>query len=71
MEDKILQKIVSNVAENVNEMEAREAKLSNFKQILPALLEKGLDNVNLSMFDDSTRIDFFRDAGWHNRTRGR
>ena len=54
--DKILQKVVSSVAENVMEMRKKEEKLSNFKKILPALLEKGLDNINLSMFDEETKV---------------
>lgn len=54
--DKILQKVVSNVNETVLEMRKKEEKLNNFKRILPALLEKGLDNINLSMFDEDTKL---------------
>src|SRR3990172_1602602 len=63
MDEKILQKVVSNVAENVSEIRQREAKLSNFRQILPALLEKGLENINLSMFDDQTRVSLLNAFG--------
>ena len=61
--DTVLQKIVNNAAESAQELRKKEQKLSNFRQILPALIEKGFDNINLSMFDEETRMGLLNAFG--------
>ena len=54
-EGQIVKKIVSDIADSNQKFMNSTSDLDNFKRIVPVLLEKGIDNVNLSMFDDATR----------------
>ena len=47
-ENKIVQKMVAEIADsNEKFMDAHSKDMENFKRIVPVLLEKGIDNVNL------------------------
>ena len=55
-EDTIVKKMVAEIVDsNEKFMSHSSQDMENFKRIVPVLLEKGIDNVNLSMFDDATR----------------
>ena len=58
-DDAIVRKMVSDIAEkNVQFMndDAQRRQLDNLRRIVPVLLEKGVDSLNLSMFDQATKI---------------
>ncbi|MEM4247549.1 MAG: hypothetical protein QXF14_04495, partial [Candidatus Woesearchaeota archaeon] len=56
-EELLMKKVVSNLVDQTNIVKQSEttSNADNFKKILPTLLEKGLDNINLSMFNEVTR----------------
>ncbi|MBI1935923.1 hypothetical protein HYS31_05770, partial [Candidatus Woesearchaeota archaeon] len=54
-EDVIVKKMVAEIADSNEKFMSHSQDMENFKRIVPVLLEKGIDNVNLSMFDDATR----------------
>src|SRR3989338_6826210 len=58
-DDEIVKRMVTEMAETSEPLISRNKKLSEdfntFKKLVPVLLEKGVDNVNLSMFNEATR----------------
>ena len=60
--EKIVKKMIYEIAEN-NEKILHTKNIENFKRIVPVLMEKGIENVNLSMFDDHTKSELFNALG--------
>ena len=63
-EDKIVKKMVAEIADsNERFMSHSSQDIENFKRIVPVLLEKGIDNVNFSMFDETTKSKLLNALG--------
>mgnify|MGYP001607047489 CR=1 FL=1 len=59
-EQKVMENVVITVNERVERVQQREqrdesSETNNFRKLLPLLMNKGIDNINLSMFDENTR----------------
>ena len=60
----VIQRMVSDIVEdNKRFISVSKEKLEGFKTILPVLLKKGIDNLNLTMFDDSLRSKIIATMG--------
>src|SRR3989338_801495 len=62
-EDKIVKKMVAEIADSNERFMSHSQDIENFKRIVPVLLEKGIDNVNLSMFDEATKSKLLNALG--------
>ncbi|MEK6828484.1 MAG: hypothetical protein AABX78_03980, partial [Nanoarchaeota archaeon] len=62
-ENQIVKKMVSEIADSNEKFMSKSQDLENFKRIVPVLLEKGIDNVNLSMFDEGTKSKLLNALG--------
>src|SRR3989338_5714372 len=60
--EKIVKKMIYEIAES-NERILNDKNIENFKRIVPVLMEKGIENVNLSMFDEATKSELFNALG--------
>src|SRR3989338_4286183 len=63
-EDRIVKKMVAEIADSNEKFMGHQSQdMENFKRIVPVLLEKGIDNVNLSMFDEATKSKLLNALG--------
>jgi len=69
-EDKIVKKMVAEIADSNERFMSHSQDIENFKRIVPVLLEKGIDNVNLSMFDEGTKSKLLNALGEEYTRRG-
>ena len=53
-----IKKSISKIMDEVQKVDDAE-----FSKIVPALLKKGIDNIDLSMFGDEAKIDLLNRAG--------
>ena len=61
-ENSFAQKVVDKMVES-SRVTLRSAPTQNFGKLVPALIDKGIESVNLSMFDDETRVQLLNEVG--------
>src|SRR3989338_3031706 len=67
-DNKLMHKIVNNLVEQTTQ---QPDEVNNFKKILPSLIEKGIDNINLSMFNEETKKQLLAVLGDEYARKGR
>ena len=55
--------MVDNITKNIKKLVDENEQGSSYAKIVPSIVKKGIDNVNLSMFDDDTRSGLLNAAG--------
>ena len=55
--------MVDNVTKNIKKLVEDNERGNPYTKIVPSIVKKGIDNVNLSMFDDNTRNGLLNAAG--------
>src|SRR3989338_6878634 len=61
-DEKIIKKMVTEMVEK-NQLVMPKEDLSNFKKLVPALIDKGVDNLNLSMFSNEMKLGLLNALG--------
>src|SRR3989338_7140953 len=69
-DEKIIQKMVNTIAESNAEFLGQKQDSGKFSKIVPQLLKKGLDNLNLSMFSPELKYGILTSLGEEYRKRG-
>ncbi|MEK6822259.1 MAG: hypothetical protein AABY13_00395, partial [Nanoarchaeota archaeon] len=59
----IMRKMVDNMAQASQAVLNKKPEMDNFRRIVPSLIEKGLDNINLTMFNEETRLGILNALG--------
>ena len=59
-EEQIMKKIVNTINVQNEEFLNQNQDVNKFSKMVPHLLKKGIDNLNLSMFSSELNIDKFR-----------
>ena len=54
-DEQIIQRMVTNIVQQNKDLIGAPPAVGQFRKILPALLEKGIDNIDLSMFSEEMR----------------
>ena len=62
-DEKIMKKMVTNIVENNEKVLGQEPDTNKFSKIVPTLLKKGLDNINLSMFSPELKFSILTALG--------
>ena len=52
----VMKKMVSALAQSSAQQLKKTESVDNFKRIVPSLIDKGLDNINLNMFSEDMRL---------------
>jgi hypothetical protein len=63
MDDTIINNLVTNIAKEADTVIKKDKGIQGFKRILPSLMEKGLDKVDLSMFSFEMRTGIINSMG--------
>ena len=59
----VMRKMVNALAQSSAELLKQSENVENFKRIVPSLLDKGLDNINLNMFSEEMRVGLLNAMG--------
>ena len=62
-DEKIMKQMVTNIVENNEKVLGQEVDTNKFSKIVPTLLKKGLDNINLSMFSPELKFSILTALG--------
>ena len=63
-EEDAVKKVVNKIVDNTEKTIASSQNArKNFGKLVPALIERGIESINLSMFDDDTRTQLLNEVG--------
>lgn len=58
-----IQRVVSKTLETANQIEKAQPDIRKFGKLVPTLIERGIEGINLSMFDDTTKQAILTEVG--------
>ncbi len=58
-----IQRVVSKTLETANQVEKTQPDIRKFGKLVPTLIERGIEGINLSMFDDTTKQAILTEVG--------
>lgn len=61
--DPAIQRVVSKTLETANQVGKAQTDIRKFGKLVPTLIERGIEGINLSMFDDATKQAILTEVG--------